>query len=303
MEVESKQVVQLPPAPAPATVSALQLDVQRKLGRCMLRLQQYEKMVKVLAVNFEIEGPAEQLQDIRKKREAALANQTLGGLVTALSGTYLLPRPPDGEAEAETEWEPPDDRQLWLRMQMRISLAPQDHEQLVSGLRELVSLRNRLVHHFIDMFELASMQGCLAAGAFLDNSYAQIELHCTQAQDWLRTMDESRRRLASFMTSETWSDWLFHGIQPDGTVEWKQSSMVEHLREAEAALAVAGWAPLRQVVQRMQALHPEYTLERYGRASWRQILNDCGHFDQRGVEGTGPKDDRTWFRSRKRAVG
>ena len=301
MEVESKQLAQLPLAPAPDTVSALQQDIQRKLGRCMLRLQQYEKMVKVLAANFEIEGPAEKLQDIRKKREAALANQTLGGLVTALSGTYLSPRPADGEAEAE--WEPPNDQQIWLRMQMRISLGPEDHEQLVSGLRELVGLRNRLVHHFIDMFDLASMQSCLAAGAFLDNSYAQIDLHCTQAQDWLRTMDESRRPLASFMASDTWSDWFFHGIQPDGTVDWKLSSMVDHLREAETAIAVDGWTSLRQAVQRMQALHPEYTLERYGRASWRQILNDCGHFEQRFAKGTEPKDDRTWFRSRKRATG
>lgn len=301
MEVKSKQLAQLPLAPAPDTVSALQQDIQRKLGRCMLRLQQYEKMVKVLAANFEIEGPAEKLLDIRKKREAALANQTLGGLVTALSGTYLSPRPADGEAEAE--WEPPNDQQIWLRMQMRISLDPEDHEQLVSGLRELVGLRNRLVHHFIDMFDLASTQGCLAAGAFLDNSHTQIERHCTQAQGWLQTMAESRRRLASFMASDTWSNWLFHGIQPDGTIDWKLSSMVEHLREAETALAVDGWASLRQAVQRMQALHPEYTLERYRRTSWRQILSDSGHFDQRCVEGTQPKDERTWFRSRKRATG
>lgn len=301
MEVESKQLAQLPLAPAPDTVSALQQDIQRKLGRCMLRLQQYEKMVKVLAANFEIEGPAEKLLDIRKKREAALANQTLGGLVTALSGTYLSPLPSDGEAEAE--WEPPSDQQIWLRMQMRISLDPEDHEPLVSGLRELVGLRNRLVHHFIDMFDLASTQGCLAAGAFLENSHTQIERHCTQAQGWLRTMAESRRRLASFMASDTWSNWLFHGIQPDGTIDWKLSSMVEHLREAETALAVDGWASLRQAVQRMQARHPEYTLERYRRTSWRQILSDSGHFDQRCVEGTQPKDERTWFRSRKRATG
>ncbi|MCY1378359.1 hypothetical protein D9M69_659860 [compost metagenome] len=105
------------------------------------------------------------------------------------------------------------------------------------------------------------------------------------------------------MASDAWSDWLLHGIQPDGIVDWKQSSMVEHLLEAEAALAVDGWAPLRQAVHRMQTLHPEYTLERYGRTSWRQVLNDCGHFEHRCTEGKEPKDDRTWFRSRKRKAG
>jgi len=57
--------------------------------------------------------------------------------------------------------------------------------------------------------------------------------------------------------------------------------MMEHLREAEAALAVDGWAPLGQTVERMRALHPDYTLERCKRSSWRQVLNDCGCFEQR----------------------
>lgn len=94
--------------PVPNAIDALQRDVQRKLGRCMLRLQQYEKMMKVLAANFELAGPAEQLQDIQKKREAAFATQTLGGLVTALSGSYLSLRPADETAEPDCG--PPDNR-------------------------------------------------------------------------------------------------------------------------------------------------------------------------------------------------
>lgn len=84
----------------------------------------------------------------------------------------------------------------------------------------------------------------------------------------------------------------------DGTVNWGFSSMVEHLREAETLLAVDGWTPLAGTMERMQALHPEYTLERYRCSSWRQLLNDCGQFEQRCVEGVSSKDSRTWFRSR-----
>jgi len=81
-------------------------------------------------------------------------------------------------------------------------------------------------------------------------------------------------------------------------VDWGLSSVVEHLREAECALAVDGWAPLTQVVERMRTLHPEYTLERYKRVSWRQVLHDCGRFEQRCLKGAGSKDNRTWLRSR-----
>lgn len=298
MEAEKEKPALAAPATAePVAVDALQRDVQRGLGRCMLRLQQYEKMIKVLAANCEIAGPVAQLQDIQKKRATAVATQTLGGLVTVLTGTYLSPRPADDMTEPEGE--PPDNQQIWFRMAARISLEPKDYERVVSGLRDLVGLRNRLAHHFIEMFDLGSMQGCAAADAFLEDSHAQIDLHCTEAQGWLRVLDESRKTMASFMSSDTWSDWLIHGIQPDGTVDWRLSSMVEHLRDAEAALAVDGWAPLGQSVERLRALHPDYTLERYRRSSWRQILNDCGCFEQRCADGAGSRDSRTWFRSKK----
>lgn len=283
--------------PVPNTIDALQRDVQRKLGRCMLRLQQYEKMMKVLAANFELAGPAEQLLDIQKKREVAFATQTLGGLVTALSGSYLSPHP--AEETAESECGPPDNRQIWFRMDARIPLSPEEHERVVSALRDLVALRNRLVHHFIEMFDIWSMEGCLAGDAFLEESYTQIDLRCMEARGWLLALDQGRKEMAAFMSSDTWSDWIIHGIQPDGTVDWRLSSMGEHLREAEAALAVDGWAPLNKTLERMQALHPEYTLERYKRASWRQVLQECGRFEHRCVEGSGSRDSRTWFRSKK----
>lgn len=289
------------PSPTSEALSAAQRDVQRKLGRCMLRLQQYEKMMKVLAANFELAGPAEQLQALQKKREATFANQTLGGLITALSNSYLSPR--TAEERAEPDCGPQDSRQIWFRMDAHIPLSPEEHERVVSALRDLVALRNRLVHHFIDTFDIWSMEGCLAGNAFLDESYTQIDVRCLEALAWLSALDGGRKEIAAFMSSETWSDLIIHGIQPDGTVDWQQSSMVEHLREAEVALAVDGWAPLDKTLERMRALHPDYTLERYKRASWRQVLQECGRFEHRFVEGAGSKDSRTWFRSRKIRAG
>jgi len=39
-----------------------QLDVQRWLGRCMLRLQQYERLMKTLLAHHELAGPADTLE-------------------------------------------------------------------------------------------------------------------------------------------------------------------------------------------------------------------------------------------------
>lgn len=43
-------------------VPALQHEVQRKLGRCMLRLQQYEALMKAMVVHMTVEGVPAQLQ-------------------------------------------------------------------------------------------------------------------------------------------------------------------------------------------------------------------------------------------------
>jgi hypothetical protein len=40
----------------------LQQNVQRHLGRCMLRLQQYERLLKSMVANMAVKGRFEQLQ-------------------------------------------------------------------------------------------------------------------------------------------------------------------------------------------------------------------------------------------------
>ena len=47
-----------PEMKAPEAVSLLQREVQRKLGRCLLRLQQYESRMKALATHFRLSAAA-----------------------------------------------------------------------------------------------------------------------------------------------------------------------------------------------------------------------------------------------------
>ena len=39
-----------------------QRDVQRLLGRCMLRIQQYERLLKAMLAHHEVDGPVETLE-------------------------------------------------------------------------------------------------------------------------------------------------------------------------------------------------------------------------------------------------
>lgn len=70
---------------------ALQHLVQRKLGRCLIRLQQYEGLLKGLVAEHDVSGPAHRLINIRDARMEALSKKTLGHIVGALTENLLTP--------------------------------------------------------------------------------------------------------------------------------------------------------------------------------------------------------------------
>lgn len=67
-ELQTQEAGIAPESVPDEPVASFQPEIQRKLGRCMLRLQQYERLVKALAVNFGIAGPSDELENIRRKR-------------------------------------------------------------------------------------------------------------------------------------------------------------------------------------------------------------------------------------------
>lgn len=256
-------------------VSTLQREVQRKLGRCLIRLQQYERLMKALAINFEIAGPSDELMAIRQKRGETFSRMTLGQLINELTGAYLQP---DQPGATEPDWDPGDSSRIWFRMQTRMTLQPQDYERVVAGLKELVALRNELVHHFLERFEIWSEAGCHDAAAYLDAGMARVDGHYAELRQWAITMDQARSAMGAFMASPAYTDLLFDGIYPGGTVDWPNCGIVRHLRAAEAALAVDGWADLGRVIEQMNRMHPEQTLKRYGCTTWRQVLHESRQF-------------------------
>lgn len=165
-----------------------QREVQRLLGRCMLRLQQYERLVKAIVAHHDLTGPAHALESIRAARIADAAGKTLGTLVGQLLESYVVT---DGtDTSADSLGNAPEDV-ISFSMRMHLSLSAEDYAQTQDGLRELVSLRNNLVHHFIDQ-------------------------HFERLRGGAEHMDQARRLAAEFVQSDTFRDLVIHGIAPDG---------------------------------------------------------------------------------------
>ena len=85
------------------TLDSMLDNVSRKMGRCILRLQQYEILMKRLVAHQELSGYADELEENRATRSAEVKSKTLGQLVGELTGSYLrIEAKPQEQTEEET---------------------------------------------------------------------------------------------------------------------------------------------------------------------------------------------------------
>lgn len=275
-----------------------QHEVQRKLGRCMLRLQQYECLLKSMVASMAVEGPFEQLQAKRAGQVAGASDQSLGTLVRMFTGSHLISTPLDGGPAAGGPISGGQSSDVaWAGMRSNISMPPELYAQTTAGLAELVALRNDLVHHFIERFDIFNENGCRAAIAHLESSYQKIDAHCQVLKTWANGIAETQALASSFMQSKSFEDMFVHGINPDGSVCWPRTTIVECLRDAERACQIDGWTSLDAAIEFISNVNRDQIPSRYGCKTWRQVLKKSGQFELR----TAPRSDdacgQAWYRS------
>ena len=268
-------------SPDGTRLAELQRAVQRKLGGCIWRLQQYERLLKAMVANTDLAGEPAHLQALRDARVASVHKTTLGGLVSLFTGGYL--RAEDESAPAqETDDNTPGDR-FWFSFHQRMEMTAERLEAITAELKELVELRNELVHHLLERFDLGQLDRCEAAVVYLDESRATIDRHYLTLRGWAEHTDNARALAASFMNSDAFKDLLIDGIALDGQVHWPVSGIVSSLREAEQALAPSGgqahWIELNAAIAWIAKQHPDQTPKRYGCSSWPQVLHESREFE------------------------
>jgi hypothetical protein len=269
------------PAADNARLAQLQRAVQHKLGGCIWRLQQYERLLKAMVANTDLAGEPAQLQAVRDARVASVHKTTLGGLVSLFTGGYLRAEDEPVPVQ-ETDDKSRGDR-FWFSFQQRMEMNAERLEAITAELKELVDLRNELVHHLLERFDLGQLDRCEAAVAYLDESRATIERHYQTLGSWAEHMENARALAACFMQSDAFNDFLINGIAPDGQVHWPISGIVSRLREAEQALVPTGgqaqWTELNAAIAWIARQHPDQTPKRYGCSSWRQVLHESREFE------------------------
>ena len=273
----------------------LQPEVQRLLGRCMLRIQQYERLMKAMLAHHELAGPVDTLEAHRSARVEKLADKSLGTLVKALFESYVVV---DGAQQRELldESKVPTDR-ISMAFRFSISMTGERRAQTKAAVDELVALRNDLVHHLIERFDLWSDDGCAAATAHLKQSYDRIDRRYLELRDWAQGMENARVLSASVAQSDAFQDFVVNGIAPDGSSDWPITGIVSVLREGLQKFGVDGWASLDAVRTWAAEHHLKQKPEKYGCRTWPQVLHESRLFElQKRADERGRKV--AWFRER-----
>lgn len=195
------------------SIELLNHEVQLKLGRCMIRLQQYERGLKGMVATSALEGPGEQLQAVRARQVDGVRSKTLGQLVGMFAGNYLTSASSNVETgqgeEAVGGGQAAD--VAWAGMRFNILMSPECYAEIKAGLAELVALRNDLVHHFIERFDLSDEIACRAASLHLDRCNEEIDRHCKHMKGWAESVLEIQAQAASYLESKAFTDVFVHG--------------------------------------------------------------------------------------------
>lgn len=146
--------------------------------RCMLRLQQYEHLLKTVVATLEIRRPLDEIANAQFRQENLMSKKPLGELVGTSTGDCLA------ESDASTELEAaavsPRKGKLfapWFEVRHAIVMSSELREQTTAALAELVAMRNNLVHLLIEQFDVSDVSGCLAATGYLRDCYEKANAH------------------------------------------------------------------------------------------------------------------------------
>jgi hypothetical protein len=125
---------------------ALQQGVEKRLGLCLLRLQHYERLLTEFLARQQLSASVDTIENAKAERIAIFERQTLGALMNQLLGSYFTVDP-------NSPWpddDPEPDGVCTFSFRSTTVMLDDDYKQLSFNFKELVTLRNTLVHHFID---------------------------------------------------------------------------------------------------------------------------------------------------------
>lgn len=258
---------------------ALRQEMHAKLGRCLVRLQQYELVMKAFAARHQVEGFATEIPEAMAARERQFADKTLGQVVGDVVGGVF------DASDVGPESDLPADAPAWLHTRFSINLPDDRRAAVKANLESLVKLRNDLVHGFIARHDIWTVEGLPAAIHFLETAYAEIDERFVELRGWYEEMTGMQQELAEMLATKRGQELLLFG------------PLLDLLGAAEHDLAENGWTSLGEAIALIRSQEPELTPRGYGYSSWRHVLHESKRFETRR-DASPSGASTTWYRSK-----
>lgn len=267
-------------------LAAEQHAVEQLYGRCLLRLQAHELLMKSMMADHELSAPMTRIEAAQAERAAETGRKTMGQLIGEMLGSFLVP---DGKEDLpEARGDAPS---VFIKYQ--IAFPPEDFARIEVEHRELVLLRNTLVHHFLEQHDLRTVEGCRTAREALTRALDRVVKAFEELQEWARDLQRTRELVTAHLAHRDIREALAHGRIP-----WRFTTIVLALHAAAMEIAGGDWAHVDSAADWITARHPEEQPEGYGCRSWRQVIHESRIFDlqRRRVDGRW----QAWYRPRHR---
>lgn len=272
----------LPGAAAPPT----RHEIEHLFGRCLLTFQAFELLMKSIVERHRLSGSIARLEDAQTRRITETRRRTMGALVGDMIGSVLVPAGQEGLPDA-----PGETSGSSFAFRLQLSFPSEDYARIEAEHRALITLRNSLVHNFLDEHDLCSEASCLRAMEALTAALDRVNRAYSDLRGWAAEMEQSGKAMAEILASPEVRNWIAGGRPP-----WNATMIVRALLNAHTELASGDWASVEAASEWVTTHHPDERPERYGCRSWRQVIHDSRLFELQVRKVDGRR--RAWYRPR-----
>jgi hypothetical protein len=190
------------------TSSEARDEILRKVGRNVLLFQQAELRLKWLAARKRITRMSHEIEAVSAKMKEQVARETLGTVMRRAIDTAA----PGEQEQARIEAAVMERGCTHLEFGFEITFSDNETDAAWrEGLEALVEDRNELVHHFLDRFDIWTIEGCQQADRYLAEQHAR---HAPLVEDLRRHCEEisaDMRMLAAALHQDDVLAEILHG--------------------------------------------------------------------------------------------
>lgn len=259
-------------------------DVEHLFGKCILRFQAFELLMKAIVAQHRVSGSNAQPKDALTRQVDDPQRRTMGLLVGDMMASYLVPEGREGLADETDELSGSS-----FTILQQIVLPPDEFARIEAEHRDLVALRNSLVHHFLEEHDLRSEAGCHGACQVLVVALDRVTRAYNDLSGLALENAAARKAMAELLATPEMRDWIVSGQLP-----WPNTTIVQALHNASTALAACDWTSVDAAAKWIADHYPDEMPKDYGCRTWRQVIHETGLFELQRREADGRR--RAWYR-------